>query len=115
MSARRLLRILVKHLRVVSRRIIGLVLLSSPCHSLPLEIGYRRLFFQVDGITPELRNKLKKLRRVFFAMGPSFLSISYFILDGPAALLLGRSERTSSNSFSEISSSILLYHSSCIS
>src|SRR5581483_10240493 len=98
MSARRLLRILVKHLHVVSSRIIGLILLSSPCHSFPLEIGYKRLLFQDVGVNPKLRKILNRLRRVFFALGPSFLSISYFIFDGPTALSLGKSWRTSSSS-----------------
>src|SRR3989337_424249 len=98
MFDRRFVRILTSNFRTVSRSTIGRVRSMWHSQGTGLEIGNKRAFFHDDGVKPVDKQALKRMRICFFNKGPICFSSSYVMVVGPAALLLGREERTSSSS-----------------
>src|SRR6185369_4100127 len=85
-----LVRILVKILRRVSSKVIGLVLSMFIPQSVALGIGIILALFHSFGILPNVIIWLKSFVMAIRTTSGLSFQHSYVILDGPAALLFGK-------------------------
>src|SRR4051812_11626595 len=85
---RQLVRIFVRIFRVVSNRVIGLVLVRSPSHWSFFGIRMMMACFQTCGMSACLMHWFRRLRRIWSRDGGAFFQISFGILDELGLLLL---------------------------
>ena len=86
-----LVRILVRIFRVVSRSVIGLVLVRSPFHWSFFGIKMMIASFQACGVSACLRHWFSRFRRIWSRELGAFFQTSFGILDGPGLFLFGMS------------------------
>ena len=89
---------LTNALRVVSRRVIGLVRFKSHSRSAGFGIGYTVACFQAVGISLWIQHKLTNCQSAELICEPIWRSISLEIPEGPAALPKGNVRRMSDHS-----------------
>src|SRR6266498_3827110 len=87
--ARRLFNNRTMALRVVSRRVIGRVLLRLHSHSLGLGMGYTLASLHAEGMSLRNRQPATNFCKVEDIEGPRCFNISLVIPEGPAALCRG--------------------------